>query len=63
MGTQKFSQESVNQIVAVRVKREREKMTKEFENKMKRCMAAVHLMLHQEMCALKGEMDDEGEVS
>lgn len=56
MDSKKFSQEEVNRIVAVRVKREQERLTKEFENKMKRCMASIHLMLHQEMCALKRDM-------
>lgn len=59
MNVKKFSQEEVNRIVAVRVNRERERLTTEFENRMKRCMASVHLTLHQEMCALKRDIADE----
>ena len=29
------------------------------ENSLKRCMAAVHLTLYQEMCSLKRELDAE----
>lgn len=56
MNPKRFSQDEVNRIVAIRVKREQERLTKEFENKLKRCMASIHLMLHQEMCALKRDM-------
>ena len=61
MNSKKFSQEEVNGIVAARVKRERERLAKEFESKMKRCMASVRLSLHQEMRAFKQEMAEEGE--
>lgn len=60
MNSKKFSQEEVNRIVAVRVKRERERLTKEFESRMKRCIASVRLTLHQEMCAMKQDIADEG---
>jgi|GEM_PF-3465200 len=53
MSCKKFSQDEVNRIVTVRVKRERERLAKEFENRMKRCMASLHLMLHQEMREMK----------
>ena len=56
MDIRKFSQEEVNRIVTVRVKRERERLIKEFDSRIKRCMASIHLMLHQEMCALKREL-------
>ena len=56
MSEKLFSQGEVNRIVASRVSRERERLTKEFESKMRRCMASVHLMLHQEMCSLKWEL-------
>lgn len=59
MNIKKFSQEEVNRIVAVRINRERDRLTKEFENRMKRCMASVHLTLHQEICALKRDIADE----
>ena len=55
-----FSQEEVNRIIAQRVKRERERLTKEFEGRMKRCMASIHLTLHQEMCALEQDVATEG---
>ena len=53
MERKKFSQDEINRIVAARVKRERERLGKEFENRMKRCMASLHLMLHQEMREMK----------
>ena len=56
METKKFPQEEVNRIVALRLKRERERLAKESEKRMKRCMASIHLMLHQEMCAMKRDM-------
>ena len=60
MDSKIFSQEELNRIVAVRLKRERERLTAGFANRMKKCMASIHLMLHQEMCALKGDITDEG---
>jgi hypothetical protein len=51
-----LEQEEVNRIVVARLKRERERLTREFEVRLKRCMAAVHLTLYQEMCALKQEI-------
>lgn len=60
MNSKKFSQEEVNGIVAARIKRERERLTKNFESRMKRCMALVHLTLHQELCAMEQDMADEG---
>ena len=55
----KFSQEELNRIVATRVKRERERLTAEFENKMKKSMASIHLILHQEICAMRRDMATE----
>ena len=63
MDAKQFSQEEVNRIVAVRVKRERERLTKAFESSMKRCMASIHLTLHQEMCATKRDMAAETQES
>jgi len=60
MNVKKFSQEDVNRIIAVRIKRERDRVTKELESRMKRCMASIHLTLHQEMCAMKRDVVDEG---
>lgn len=54
-----FSQDELNRIVGARLQRERDRLTKEFENKLKRCMAAVHLTLYQELCSLKQEIDAE----
>ena len=59
MAEKLFSQNEVNRIITSRIRRERDRLTKEFENKLKRCMAAVHLTLYQEMCLLKREMADE----
>lgn len=56
MADKQFKQDEINRIVASRLKRERDRMTREFENTLKRCMAAIHLMLHQEMCSMKQDM-------
>ena len=50
MAKKVFTQQELNRIVAARLGRERERLTKEFEDRLKRCMAAVHLTLYQEMC-------------
>ena len=59
MAARYFTQYEVNKIVAARLNRERERLTKEYENILKRCMAAVHLTLYQEMCSLKRELNTE----
>lgn len=59
MANKHFNQKELNGIVAARVKRERDRLVKKFENKWKRCMAAVHLTLYQELCSLKRELDAE----
>ena len=59
MAKKTFSQDEVNKIVAARLTRERDRLTKEFENSLKRCMAAVHLNLYQEMRSLKRKSDAE----
>jgi len=59
MNIKNFTQEELNRVVTARVRRERERLTIEFERRMKKCMASIHLMLHQEMCALKGEITNE----
>ncbi len=53
MSQKQFTQDEINRIVAARIKRERDRLTKEFENSLKRCIASIHLKLHQEMCAMK----------
>jgi hypothetical protein len=55
----KFSQTELNKIVSSRLKRERERLAKEVEERLKHCMAAIHLMLHQEMCAIKRNVEVE----
>lgn len=60
MAKKMFLQDEVNRIIAVRMKRERERVVKEFENRMKRCMSSIHLTLYQEMCALKREITNGG---
>lgn len=52
----KFSQTDVNRIVNLRLKREREKMAKDFEKVIKHCMASIHLTLYQEMASLKRDI-------
>ena len=47
-----FSQSDVNRILKSRLKKSRERMTKEFEKVMKHCMASIHLTLYQEMVSL-----------
>lgn len=59
MAEKKFTQIELNRIVAARLNRERERLSKEYEKSLKRCMAAVHLTLYQEMCSLKRELDAE----
>lgn len=59
MAEKEFTQNELNRIVASRLKRERERTVKEYENSLKRCMAAVHLTLYQEMCSLKNELSAE----
>ena len=51
-----FSQSDINRIVNLRLKRERERMAKEFEKVIKHCMASIHLTLYQEMASLKRDM-------
>ena len=54
-----FTQTELNKIVASRLKRERERLSREFEKKLKRCMASVHLTIYQELCLLKKEIEPE----
>ncbi len=56
MDTKKFSQADVNRIVASRLKRERERLTREYETHIKRCMASIHLILHQEIESWRRDM-------
>ena len=51
-----FTQKELNCIVAARLTRERQRLTREFENSFKRCMAAVHLTLHREMLGIARDM-------
>jgi len=55
MKTKMYSQEEVTRTVTVRLGRERERMTKDFERRIKKIMASLHLMLYQEMCEMKKE--------
>lgn len=59
MAEKLFSQDELNKIVTARIKRERDKMSREFEKKLKRCMASVHLTIYQELCSLQKEMSPE----
>ncbi len=59
MAEKLFTQEEINRIVAGRLGRERDRLAREYENSLKRCMAAIHLMLHQEMCSMKRDLTAE----
>jgi len=61
MKNKMFSQDELNRILTARIKRERERLSKEVENILKRCMASIHLTLHQEMCAMKRDMATESD--
>lgn len=54
-----FTQDELNRIISSRLNRERGRLAKEFEKRMKRCMASVHLTLYEEMCSMKRELDAE----
>ena len=56
MNERKITQNQINKIVTVRVNRERERLIKDFENRMKRCMASLHLLLHTEIKEIKREI-------
>jgi len=53
MKSRTYSQKEVTRIVSVRLHRERERLVRSFEKRIKRCMASLHLMLYQEMCEMK----------
>ncbi len=59
MAEKLFTQTELNKIVASRLKRERERLARDFEKKLKRCMASVHLQLYQELCSLEKEINPE----
>ncbi len=59
MANKNFSQDELNRVLSSRLSRERSRLEKEFEKRMKRCMASIHLTLYEEMCALKRDMDAE----
>jgi len=59
MDNKKLSQNEINRIITARVSRERERLVKDFESRMKRCMASLHLMLYQEMCEMKRDTTTE----
>ena len=61
MADRLFTQNELNKIVAQRIKRERERLKKEFERRLKRCMASVHLIIYQEMRAMEAKEDAEWE--
>lgn len=59
MAEKLFTQTELNKILTQRLRRERERMSRDFEKKLKRCMASVHLTIYQELCLLKKEFDPE----
>ncbi len=56
MANRQFTQEELNLVVQSRLQRERGRTHRIVENALKRCMAAVHLTLYEEMRALKRDM-------
>lgn len=56
MAEKLFTQTELNKIVASRIKRERERLSRDFEKKLKRCMASVHLTIYRELCSLEKEI-------
>lgn len=52
MKEKSFSQDEVNKILSIRLKREREKLTKEFESKLRRRVTAIQRTL-QELCVIQ----------
>ena len=56
MADKLLSQGEVNRIVATRLRRERDRLSRDFENSLNRCMAAVQLTLQQELLAIKTAM-------
>ncbi len=56
MAEKLFTQTELNKIVASRIKRERERLSRDFEKKLKRCMASVHLTIYSELCSLEKEI-------
>lgn len=59
MAEKLFTQTELNKIVASRLRRERERLSRDFEKKLKRCMASVHLTIYQELCSLEKEINPE----
>ena len=56
MNGKKLTQKQINKIIKVRVNREKERLGNDFENRLKRCMASIHLMLHTEIKDMRREM-------
>lgn len=50
-----FSQTEVNRIVATRVKRERERLIKEFENKLDQNISILQKLMGQGICEMRRE--------
>lgn len=59
MAGKQLKQEKVNGIVNARLKRERERLAKDFEKRLKRCMAIISQTLFQEICLIKSELESE----
>ena len=55
MADRMFTQKELDCIVAARLARERQRLAREFENSLKRCMASVHLAIHQELLCVGRE--------
>ena len=57
MNDRKLTQREINKIVNTRLYRVRDRLIKDFEARLKRCMASLHLLLHTEMMEMKREME------
>ena len=53
MADKLFTQKEANRMIAIRLKWERGRVSRDFENSLKRCIASTHLTLHREMCMMK----------
>ena len=56
MNEKRLTQKQINKIITARVNRERDRLIKDFENRLKRCLASLHLLLHTEMKEMRREM-------
>lgn len=58
-GQKFFTQNEVNHIITIRLKRERERLTKEMGKSLNTCLLFVQEMVSQELAAMRREMQTE----